>query len=166
MCTLARLLGKPPALIPITVNHLLAALAEGHPVAHGISTRRLANIRNDPGRPAAGIGGPWLKRKRAMTPLTPSWQALFAAYPSSELRWRPSRLMRWCSTAGVEPQAVDEAVLGRFIENRAVTSLHTEPQKCATKRSWSRLRRGRDDVAAGAAVVSCPAALLDQIFYD
>jgi integrase len=51
---------------------------------------------------------------RHLTPLTPTWQALWGRLPNRRLKTRLSRLLHYCSAVGVEPSDVSEATFAAF----------------------------------------------------
>ena len=54
---------------------------------------------------------------RHLGPRAPAWQLLWEQLPTQTLRTRLSRLLHYCSAAGVEPGDVDEATFADFREH-------------------------------------------------
>ena len=49
-----------------------------------------------------------------LSPMTPEWRALYDRLRSRYEQWGLSRFMRFCSSQGILPGAVDRSVLDRF----------------------------------------------------
>jgi hypothetical protein len=54
--------------------------------------------------------------------LSPAWDRLRAQLTDPSNRYRLMPLMRFCSGVGIEPEAVDEAVVDRYMDHRARTT--------------------------------------------
>ncbi|MGA8758535.1 MAG: hypothetical protein WB611_19870, partial [Stellaceae bacterium] len=105
--TVGRALDKPLERIPADPRHLSAHLKEVAPRAIGISPRRWNNVRSMT-RAALGLVRPMAPGRNANQP-TPSWNALWGPLESKRVKTSLSRFVRFCSAAGIEPDAVTAA---------------------------------------------------------
>ena len=110
--TVGRALDKPLERIPADPRHLSARLKEVAPRAIGISPRRWNNVRSMT-RAALGLVRPMAPGRNANQP-TPSWNALWGPLESKRVKTSLSRFVRFCSAAGIEPDAVTAAIFPSF----------------------------------------------------
>lgn len=110
--TVARLLDAVPAALPASPRLLARRLAEIAPAAHGLTTGRWNNIRSLL-RAGLALLGP-ISAGRHLNALSPTWQVLWDQLDERALKIGLSRVMRFCSAAGIEPAAVDIAVFEGF----------------------------------------------------
>jgi len=115
---IARLLDKPPELIPARYSAVRADLARLHHVPAGLTAKTLANHRSNTKTALL-----WLAREKGIpehgAPLTPAWEELRAKIDDRLIRWRLSSLMRFCSANNIVPTEVDETIIERLIEYRS-----------------------------------------------
>jgi integrase len=121
----ADLLGQEPAAIPLDMAAISAGLAGVNPVAAGMTAKRMANIRSD-FRAAIKESGliPVPLEKR---PLSAAWTALFERNSGRRAHIGLSRLARYASGQGIEPQDVDDRTIDGFIAAVRAGSLHRKP---------------------------------------
>jgi hypothetical protein len=78
----------------------------------------------------------WFAREKDVVPhgvaLTPAWDCLRVQLTDPSTRYRLLPLMRFCSGVDVEPGAVDEAVVDRYMDHRARTT--TRASDAASRR--------------------------------
>jgi site-specific recombinase XerC len=110
--TVARAIGMDPASIEADPRTLAVKLRRIAPVALGLSAGRWNNIRSHL-RAALGLVRPMLKGRNP-APMSPAWQALHDAHPFPSERYKLSRLLRWLSEQGIEPEDVTRADLERY----------------------------------------------------
>ena len=110
--TIGRALSRPLERIPVDPRHLSARLQEVAPRAIGISPRRWNNVRSLT-RSALGLVRPMAPGRNANQP-TPSWDALWSPLESKRVKTSLSRFVRFCSVAGIEPDAVTAATFPQF----------------------------------------------------
>ena len=110
----AILLGNEPEAIPFDMAAISARLAGVNPVAAGITSKRLANIRSDflAAAKASGVMPVKLKRK---PPLTPAWVDLFARLSGRRAHIGLSRLARYASARDSAPEDINDQVIGELI---------------------------------------------------
>src|SRR5262249_45166108 len=122
----AALLGEEPAHIPLELDKIAARLATINPVAAGMTTKTLTNVRSDFLAAVRHSGLlPVLDSTKAQ--LSPAWEALMAQLPGKRHRLGLSRLARYASAVGVGPGDIDDAVIDQFIGSVRRSSLHHNP---------------------------------------
>jgi integrase len=110
---LSKLMGQPPAAIPLDLADIRQILDHTEPAWAKISRKRWQNIRSGvTGAIAASGLRPMLKT--ADCRLDSAWTRLLARAPR-RIRIRLMRLGRWASLRGIRPQAVDDRTIARFI---------------------------------------------------
>jgi integrase len=150
----AILLGDEPAAIPLDMGAISARLAGVNPVAVGISTKRLANIRSDflAGAKASGLMPVTLAAK---SPLSQAWVDLFARRSGRRTHIGLSRLARYASAHGVRPEDINDEAIGDFIAAVREQSLSPRPTVLHRRvtRIWNEAAR---DPALGLRPVTVP----------
>lgn len=121
----AGLLSQEPAAIPLDMAAIAVGLASVSPVAAGMTLKRLANIRSD-FRAAIEASGmvPVSLNER---PLTPAWQTLFDRLSGHRAHIGLSRLARYASGEGTDPEDVDDRAMDGFIAAVRAGSVHRKP---------------------------------------
>ena len=132
--TVARLLGRPPELIPADPQRLAQRLQEISPLAAGLSTGRWANVRSLLNR-ALAMTRPMLPG-RHRTPLSAAWQALYDGLPQRGHAIRLSRPLHWLSDQGIEPLALRLEDLERFAAELQRASLAKRPEQTWREIAW------------------------------
>jgi integrase len=137
--TVARVLGLPPASVTAHPGALGPRLARVVPAAHDLRPSRWANVRALLGK-ALALAGCDLLPARTVAPLEPAWQDLANRLEVKALRIGLSRLMRFCSSQDIAPEAVDDAVMERFRAALEHSSLVRNPAKAHrdATHSWNR----------------------------
>jgi hypothetical protein len=122
----AILLGNEPAAIPLDMGAISARLAAVNPVAMGISTKRLANIRSDflAGAKASGV---MPAKPESKSPLTPAWVDLFARLSGRRAHIGLSRIARFASARGLAPKEINDEVIAELIAAVREQSLCPRP---------------------------------------
>ena len=120
----------PPPSCWRTCRSLRRQLDRLHPVALGISPKRLANLRADLARALKTVGAS-SQRQRSSSRLAPEWQTLMDACPKG-YKWRLSRFFHWCSENKLRPADVDAETLQHFIDELEQSSLAANPVKLRT----------------------------------
>jgi integrase len=121
----ATLLGDEPAAIPLDLAAISARLAAVSPVAVGISTKRLANIRSDFLAAAKASGVVPVNPKKS--PLSPAWVELFARLSGRRAHIGLSRLARFASARGLAPKDINDEVIAELIAAVRAQSLCPRP---------------------------------------
>ncbi|MCK5273631.1 MAG: site-specific integrase [Alphaproteobacteria bacterium] len=137
--TLARALGLEPADIPAHVVFLRAMFERIHPEQSDVGRKRLQNIRSDVlfALRHAGLMG---QGQTYMAPLTAEWQGLFDALVDRQFKYGLSRFMRFCSTQGIAPEAVDDQISDAFLVAMERETFVRRPKAvhAAVVRLWNR----------------------------
>ena len=110
----AILLGDEPAAIALDMAAISARLAAVNPVAVGITTKRLANIRSD-FLAAVKASGMMPVNALGKSPLSPAWTDLFERLSGRRPIIGLSRLARFASARGLAPKDINDEVIGDFI---------------------------------------------------
>jgi integrase len=136
--TVARCLGKPPSDIPGQVGALQKELATANFLQAGISRQRWSNARSLTLK-ALGVSGAKIMPSRwKHSTFTPAWYELRRACASRYHEVGLSRFMNYCSSNGIEPEAVDGATFAAFRRDLEEQSIIPNPAKVfgATCRLW------------------------------
>ena len=128
MKRVAILLGDEPAAIPLEMAAISARLAAVNPVAVGITSKRLANIRSDFLAAVKASGLMPVKIKSGDKPvLSSAWVDLFARLSSRRAHIGLSRLARYASAHGVAPKDINDDVIAGLIAAVREQSLCPRP---------------------------------------
>ena len=113
VATLCRLLKKETAAeIPAQPNFLMHQLTR---LKHGptvLNAKSIANCKSEIRYLMDKVGGH--SGRSRFRPLSVEWLALRNAFGEEPLLWKLSRLMAFCSTHNILPQAVDDATIESF----------------------------------------------------
>jgi integrase len=128
----ASLLEDEPARIPLDLPAISARLAKVSPVAAGLTSKSISNVRSNF---LAAVKASGLKPIQcpARTPLSPAWQKLFADLSGRRAQFGLSRLARFASANGIEPRQNDDATIAAFISAVCNSSLHRKPSSLHRK---------------------------------
>jgi hypothetical protein len=133
---IARAFDQPSELIPARYSAVRARMAALHHVPMNWTAKTVSNHRSNV--KAALI---WFRKEKDVLPhgarLSPSWDRLRAQLTDPSTRYRLLPLMRFCSGFGIEPKAIDEAVIERYMDHRARTT--ARPSTAASRRILARL---------------------------
>ena len=110
--TAARALGRTPEAVAADPRLLAARLAAVAPAAVGLSPGRWANVRSLLRKALALVAA--TSPGRHLTPLSPEWQALRDSLERRSLQAQLSRLMHFCSAAGIAPGAITPESFAQF----------------------------------------------------
>jgi hypothetical protein len=127
---------QPLAVIPARYSAVRARMAALHHVRLDWTPKTLANHKAN-----AKAALLWFAKERDIqphgVPLSPAWDRLRAALVDPSTRYRLTPLMRFCSGLQIEPEAVDEATIDRYMAFREQTT--TRSSNAATRRVLARL---------------------------
>src|SRR5229473_6386236 len=133
---IAKAFDQPLELIPARYSAIRARMAALHHVPLDWVAKTLANHKAN--TKAALM---WFAKEKDViphgVPLSPAWDRLRAQLTDPSTRYRLMPLMRFCSGVHIEPEAVDEAVIGRYMDHRARTT--TRASDAASRRILARL---------------------------
>jgi site-specific recombinase XerD len=125
--TIARVLGRPPEVIPTDPVLLGRRLAEVSPTAQGVSKERWTNVRSLL-LSALALTRPMLPG-RHREPASPGWKALSSSLQSRRHATRLSRLFSWLSARGIGPETVTLDDLVTFGLELREASLTKKPEE-------------------------------------
>src|SRR5258707_4021326 len=133
---IARAFDQPPEIIPARYSAVRARMAALHHVPLGWVPKTLANHKSN--TKAALI---WSAKEKDVlshgVPLSLVWDQLRIQLTDPSARYRLMPLMRFCSGVGIEPSAVNEAVIDRYLDHRRRTT--ARPGDPASRRILARL---------------------------
>jgi hypothetical protein len=133
---IAKAFDQPPELIPARYSAIRARMASLHHVPLGWMAKTLANHRSN-----AKTALIWFAKETDAlphgVPFLPAWDRLRIQLTDLSTRYRLMPLMRFCSGVQIEPVAVDEAVIDRYMEHRKRTT--TRASDAAARRILARL---------------------------
>src|SRR5262245_30684519 len=124
--TVARMIGREPAEIPLDLRALNAKLKHVSPRAFGITTARWHNVRSL-FRSALALMGPVMKG-RNLEPLSEAWAALYHLIAVRGDQIKLGRLLRWLSDRKITPDRGTEKDLARFHQNLSEQALLRDPE--------------------------------------
>jgi hypothetical protein len=153
--TVGRALRRPLETIPATAVGLRPLLDPVSPAMAGLTAGSWANARSLLAAALAQLTPSFLPQRFNLTP-SPAWQAqLERIRADRQALFLLGRFGRWATRLGIEPEEVDDAVMGRYREDLVHRSLTSEPVKLARKTilAWNAaLARGEEGEAAPLAV--------------
>ena len=133
---IARAFDQPPQVIPARFSAVRARMAALHHVPLGWVPKTLANHKSN-----AKAALLWFAREKDVVahgvPVSPVWDRLRIQLTDPSTRYRLMPLMRFCSGVGIEPEAVDEAVIDRYMDHRTRTTARASD--AASRRILARL---------------------------
>ena len=133
---IARAFDQPQELIPARYSAVRARMAALHHVPMNWTAKTVSNHRSNV--KAALI---WFRKEKDVLPhgarVSPSWDRLRAQLTDPSARYRLLPLMQFCSGFAIEPKAVDEAVIERYMEHRERTT--ARPSSAASRQILARL---------------------------
>ena len=114
---IAKLLDRPPAVLPARYSAVRADLLNLHHAPAGMTSKTLQNHKSN-----AKSALLWLAREKGVpehgAPLAPAWEGLRAKITDKLVRMRLSSLMRFASANDIAPEAVDEAFIDGLMAYR------------------------------------------------
>jgi integrase len=122
----AALLGNVPSRVVLDLPAISRRLAGVSPLAVGMTAKRFANIRSDFLAAIRASNLPSIVSWRK-TPLAPAWRQLFATLARKRAHLGLSRFARYASIRGIDPKAVNDAIIADFISALRDQSLHSAP---------------------------------------
>ena len=133
---IAKAFDQPLELIPARYSAVRGRMAALHHVPLDWVAKTLANHKSN--AKAALI---WFAKETDVLPhgvaLSPAWDRLRVQLTDPSTRYRLMPLMRFCSGVHIEPDAVNEAVIDRYMDHRARTT--TRASDAASRRILARL---------------------------
>jgi integrase len=135
-----KLADKPLASIPLDLGELRRVLDDTSDASALVSAKRRANRRSDL---AAAIDASGLHPmlKTGSLELNRAWKALLDPINDPRIRNGLSRFARWCSLNSISPEAVNETIVDRFVQDLEARTLirNVDDQRGALVAAWNRL---------------------------
>jgi integrase len=122
---IARMSGKTLDRLPAELSLLRPMVNEIRPAAHDISEKTFSNLRSNF---MAAVRHAGIIEARPQE-LTPVWEALHAALPTTRLRHGLSRFLRWCALKDLVPSALDAGALDEFRHWLSANALVKDPHR-------------------------------------
>jgi integrase len=122
----AFLLGDDPGHIVVDLPAISTKLAGTNPAAAGLTNKRFSTIKSDFMAAVAAIGFRAIPRV-AKTRLSIGWKKLMAELSAKRAQIGLSRLVRYASAKGLEPEEINDAALTDFINAVRRRTLHRKP---------------------------------------
>jgi integrase len=133
---IAKAFDQPLEIIPGRYSGVRARMAALHYAPLGWTVKTLSNHRSN-----AKAALVWFAKERDIlphgVPLSQCWDRLRSKLADRSTRYRLLPLMRFCSGVGIEPDAVDEAVVDRYMDYRLRTT--SRASDAASRRILARL---------------------------
>lgn len=138
--TMARAIGQPPEEIRSHPAYLRDHLKHFAPAMLGISASRWANVLSLT-RAALEHAGTGSQARRCRVPFAPAWTRVMALIPEKHAAISLSRLARFCSTHGIDPAQMDDAVFVDFLRHLEEDTLTKLPRKVHRRAAvvWNRM---------------------------
>ncbi len=137
--TVARVLDRPPFLVPIAAPALRKLMSEAQPAAVGLSPSRWRNVKCDVHR-AIKMSGLSTAAKTAVLPLSDSWTQLVDRVADRFARSVIRKFGRFCSSCQVAPEDADNSTLSRYLEYLEANQLARVPARSVgvLVRAWNK----------------------------
>jgi integrase len=136
-------LGRPLDTLPAHPTLLRERLQGFVPAMAGIKPKRWMNAMSLVRKALKHTGFIDIPT-RGRTPFAPKWAALFRLLTDDQAaRFGLSRLARYCTTRGIDPDGVDDGVFAAFLDDLENASLCESPRKTQRKAIviWTKLAR-------------------------
>jgi hypothetical protein len=135
-----KLADKAPTSIPLDLSELRRVLDETDGTFAKFSAKRRANLRSDLVAAIEASGAHPMLKTGALE-LDPAWQGLLDPISDPRIQSGLSRFARWCSLNSVSPEAVNEAIVDRFVRDLEARTLirNVDNQRVAVVTAWNRL---------------------------
>ena len=147
-----KLADKAPASIQLNLGELRHVLDDADGTIAQVSSKRRANLRSDL---AAAIDASGLHPmlKTGGIELSAAWKTLLDPIEDPRIRNGLSRFARWCSLNSVSPEAVNESIVDRFVQDLEGRTIirNVAHQRLAIVSAWKRLvalKPGLSEIAA------------------
>jgi integrase len=138
-----RLQGKleTPELARMAPAEVLARLDRASPAEFGVAASTLRNIRAAL-RSLFRRAGLLEPARRREVVESSAWQPLVEALPARFHPYRLRALVAWCGAEGIEPHAVDDDVLERYLAHRQATrgGKNVRSEVAEAARQWNKAR--------------------------
>jgi len=141
-----QLLNLDPARTPANITAIKKKMNEIHPAQAGISAKTLANLKSNIMAALRHVGITRHNR-RGTKSLTPRWLILWGSIDDDQIRWKLSRLFRFCSGLNIEPENINDGTIEALLSALTEESFVKDPG--ATMRStiyaWNKAQKSSND---------------------
>jgi len=139
---IARMVCKSPETTPANINWLHVRLRRVHPSQHGISKKRLQNIKSDAMK-ALELTGASRNRKDWLRKPDIKWQDLLDRIPDKRDRWKLTQLAQYCSALGVVPAELNDTHIMGLRKALIEESFQNRPEAVVVNsvKTWNRLSK-------------------------
>ena len=139
VATIGRLLRKPPAELSTQPTYLKQWFRHFKHRPTGLTAKSLANCKTEIRylvRKVCGRG-----RKSGFRPLAPEWVQVCELIAEKPIRWRLTRFMAFCSSAGITPKDVDDGVVEQYHAAVQASGEVEKPERLlrTTIQAWNQL---------------------------
>ena len=136
--TVARLLNRRPAELPVNARDLRQRLSRVHPTQVGMSKKRFSNVMSDFTAALKLLPKKKANRSRQRTEL-PSWRAFRASLETDWQRYTLARLAHYCSGRLLSPECISDEVLEDFRNHLDETQIAKDPDKVVriVRQTWN-----------------------------
>lgn len=140
--TFAKALNRPLEELPAHPRMLRDRMEGFKPAEIGLSERRWTNAASLT-RQALKHAGIAIMPSRSPVPFSPGWTALFRLVEKKYACVGLSRLARYCTIRGIEPEAVTDGVFATFLDDLSHASMTQAPRKVQRQAVvvWTRLAK-------------------------
>ena len=138
--TVARALGRQPEDLPAHPGDLSGRLKGFAPAAAGLSESRWRNALSLTRAALMRVGIASVPG-RSNVPFAPAWTALFGTIKRMTDRMALSRLARYCTERGIDPNEVDDGVFANFLADLTNRALIDQPKRVHRRAAvtWNRM---------------------------
>ena len=143
---IARAFDQPMELVPARFSAIRARMAALHHVPLDWTAKTLSNHRSNAKKALLWFASEADVLQHGVA-LSSAWERLYAPLRDPSTRYRLLPFARFCSGVGVEPDAVDEATVERFMDHRARAT--TRASDAASRRILARLWNAQVDRVDG-----------------
>src|SRR5277367_6442334 len=139
---IAKALGRPPESLAARWGAVALKVNQLHHAGSGVEWKTLANHKSN-----AKAALHWFRKENELpqrgAPLTREWQLLRRRILDLSRLAKLSGLIRYCSMKGIEPSAVNEAVVDDYMRYRGDTTALAVDTKArrAIARAWNASRK-------------------------
>ena len=139
--SLARMIGRSPAEIPANINWLHVRVRKIIPVQHGITEKRLANIKSDALK-ALEVTGCSRERSEWLAPASQGWSDLLVRVENKHDLWKLTQLAQFCSAVSADPHQVTDKHLRDLLKVLIEESFVNRPEHVVANaiKTWNRLK--------------------------
>lgn len=137
--SLAKALGRPLEAIPAAPAHIREATAHLTPAMVGLKPGRWRNVQSLVSAALAHVGIVTIQGRLREQPST-AWRAILSLLGTGVgAHFHLWRFARYCTQAGIAPEAVNDQAINRYTQDLTTSSLVSQPKRAAREaaRAWN-----------------------------